>query len=82
MEDGTQQLGHCMVDMRELSANPEGLTAADKLVCSTDGVLQSNWAIQVTVPYDGTRDPAAGTVSAHLAKGIRVATTQHFIQAY
>ncbi|XP_042340411.1 type II inositol 3,4-bisphosphate 4-phosphatase [Plectropomus leopardus] len=28
MEDGTQQLGHCMVDMKELSANPEGLTAA------------------------------------------------------
>ncbi|XP_073325441.1 type II inositol 3,4-bisphosphate 4-phosphatase isoform X3 [Pagrus major] len=28
MEDGTQHLGHCMVDMKELSANPEGLTAA------------------------------------------------------
>ncbi|KAK9540532.1 hypothetical protein VZT92_002978 [Zoarces viviparus] len=28
MEDGTQQLGHCMVDMKELNANPEGLTAA------------------------------------------------------
>ncbi|KAK5865651.1 hypothetical protein PBY51_019903 [Eleginops maclovinus] len=28
MEDGAQQLGHCMVDMKELSANPEGLTAA------------------------------------------------------
>nr|XP_029132022.1 LOW QUALITY PROTEIN: type II inositol 3,4-bisphosphate 4-phosphatase [Labrus bergylta] len=28
MEDGTQQLGHCVVDMKELSANPEGLTAA------------------------------------------------------
>lgn len=31
MEDGTQQLGHCMVDMKELSANPEGLTAAGEL---------------------------------------------------
>nr|XP_046271755.1 type II inositol 3,4-bisphosphate 4-phosphatase isoform X3 [Scatophagus argus] len=28
MEDGTQHLGHCMVDMKELSADPEGLTAA------------------------------------------------------
>ncbi|XP_008301058.1 type II inositol 3,4-bisphosphate 4-phosphatase-like [Stegastes partitus] len=28
MEDGTQHLGHCMVDMKELSANPEGLSAA------------------------------------------------------
>uniref|UniRef100_A0A7N6C0T8 phosphatidylinositol-3,4-bisphosphate 4-phosphatase n=1 Tax=Anabas testudineus TaxID=64144 RepID=A0A7N6C0T8_ANATE len=28
MEDGTQHLAHCMVDMKELSANPEGLTAA------------------------------------------------------
>ena len=31
MEDGTQHLGHCMVDMKELSANPEGLTAAGEL---------------------------------------------------
>lgn len=31
MEDGIQQLGHCMVDMKELSANPEGLTAAGEL---------------------------------------------------
>ncbi|XP_067354416.1 type II inositol 3,4-bisphosphate 4-phosphatase isoform X1 [Channa argus] len=31
MEDGTQHLGHCMVDMKELSANPEGLTAAGVL---------------------------------------------------
>nr|XP_019956894.1 PREDICTED: type II inositol 3,4-bisphosphate 4-phosphatase isoform X2 [Paralichthys olivaceus] len=28
MEDGIQHLGHCMVDMKELSANPEGLIAA------------------------------------------------------
>ncbi|XP_005726982.1 type II inositol 3,4-bisphosphate 4-phosphatase isoform X2 [Pundamilia nyererei] len=28
MEDGTQHLGHCMVDMKELSASPEGLSAA------------------------------------------------------
>ncbi|TMS23216.1 Type II inositol 3,4-bisphosphate 4-phosphatase, partial [Larimichthys crocea] len=28
MEDGTQHLGHCTVDMKELSAIPEGLTAA------------------------------------------------------
>ncbi|XP_040003133.1 type II inositol 3,4-bisphosphate 4-phosphatase isoform X2 [Xiphias gladius] len=28
MEDSPQHLGHCMVDMKELSANPEGLTAA------------------------------------------------------
>lgn len=28
MEDCAQHLGHCMVDMRELSATPEGLTAA------------------------------------------------------
>ncbi|XP_068444904.1 type II inositol 3,4-bisphosphate 4-phosphatase isoform X3 [Clinocottus analis] len=28
MEDGAQHLGHCMVDMKELNANPEGLTAA------------------------------------------------------
>ncbi|KAF7653743.1 hypothetical protein LDENG_00079180 [Lucifuga dentata] len=28
MEDGTQHLGHCLVDMTELSANPERLTAA------------------------------------------------------
>ncbi|XP_013863256.1 type II inositol 3,4-bisphosphate 4-phosphatase [Austrofundulus limnaeus] len=28
MEDGIQHLGHCMVDMKELSANPEGLSAA------------------------------------------------------
>lgn len=36
MEDGTQHLGHCMVDMKELSASPEGLTAAGELtaLCS------------------------------------------------
>ncbi|XP_034447921.1 type II inositol 3,4-bisphosphate 4-phosphatase isoform X9 [Hippoglossus hippoglossus] len=28
MEDGIQHLGHCMVDMKELSADPEGLIAA------------------------------------------------------
>ncbi len=28
MEDSSRHLGHCMVDMKELSANPEGLTAA------------------------------------------------------
>lgn len=31
MEDGIQHLGHCMVDMKELSANPEGLSAAGEL---------------------------------------------------
>lgn len=31
MEDCAQHLGHCMVDMRELSATPEGLTAAGEL---------------------------------------------------
>lgn len=31
MEDGTQHLGHCMVDMKELSASPEGLSAAGEL---------------------------------------------------
>lgn len=31
MEDGTQHLGHCTVDMKELSAIPEGLTAAGEL---------------------------------------------------
>ena len=31
MEDSTQHLRHCMVDMKELSANPEGLTAAGEL---------------------------------------------------
>ncbi|XP_029909382.1 type II inositol 3,4-bisphosphate 4-phosphatase isoform X2 [Myripristis murdjan] len=28
MEDGTKHLGHCRVDMKELSTNPGGLTAA------------------------------------------------------
>ncbi|CAB1436390.1 unnamed protein product [Pleuronectes platessa] len=28
MEDGIQHLGHCMVDMKELRADPEGLIAA------------------------------------------------------
>lgn len=28
MEDGIQHLGHCIVDMKELSASPEGLSAA------------------------------------------------------
>ncbi|XP_041640691.1 type II inositol 3,4-bisphosphate 4-phosphatase isoform X1 [Cheilinus undulatus] len=32
MEDGTQQLGHCVVDMKELSANPEGLTGAGAML--------------------------------------------------
>ncbi|KAM8772917.1 type II inositol 3,4-bisphosphate 4-phosphatase isoform 2-T3 [Acanthopagrus schlegelii] len=31
MEDGTQHLGHCMVDMKELSANPEGVILTPKL---------------------------------------------------
>lgn len=31
MEDGTQHLGHCMVDMKELSADPEGLSDAGEL---------------------------------------------------
>lgn len=31
MEDSTQHLGHCVVDMKELIANPEGLTAAGEL---------------------------------------------------
>lgn len=31
MEDSAKHLGHCMVDMKELSANPEGLTAAGEL---------------------------------------------------
>lgn len=34
MEDGAQQLGHCMVDMKELNADPEGLTAAGELTAS------------------------------------------------
>lgn len=33
-------------------------TTPDKVSSSTDGVLQSNWAVQVTVPHDGTRDKA------------------------
>lgn len=36
MEDCAQHLGHCMVDMRELSATPEGLTAAgERAECSS-----------------------------------------------
>lgn len=31
MEDCARHLGHCMVDMRELSATPEELTAAGEL---------------------------------------------------
>lgn len=31
MEDSTQHLGHCIVGMKELSVNPEGLTAAGEL---------------------------------------------------
>ena len=31
MEDSTQHLGHCTVDMKELSASPEGLNAAGEL---------------------------------------------------
>lgn len=31
MEDGAQHLGHCIVDIKEMSADPEGLTAAGKL---------------------------------------------------
>ena len=32
MEDSSRHLGHCMVDMKELSANPEGLSAAGELI--------------------------------------------------
>lgn len=32
MEDSTQHLGHCMVDMKELSTNPEGVTTAGELI--------------------------------------------------
>ncbi|XP_047433872.1 type II inositol 3,4-bisphosphate 4-phosphatase isoform X2 [Mugil cephalus] len=34
MEDGTQHLGHCMVDMKELSADPEGLSDAGVILTS------------------------------------------------
>ncbi|XP_010777657.1 type II inositol 3,4-bisphosphate 4-phosphatase-like [Notothenia coriiceps] len=59
MEDGTQQLGHCMVDMRELSANPEGLTAAGIMLTPQLSQMELSLACTDLLPPGRDRKPNA-----------------------
>ncbi|XP_033985420.1 type II inositol 3,4-bisphosphate 4-phosphatase isoform X3 [Trematomus bernacchii] len=59
MEDGTQQLGHCMVDMRELSANPEGLTAAGVMLTPQLSQMELSLACTDLLPPGRDRKPNA-----------------------
>uniref|UniRef100_A0A3P8X014 phosphatidylinositol-3,4-bisphosphate 4-phosphatase n=1 Tax=Cynoglossus semilaevis TaxID=244447 RepID=A0A3P8X014_CYNSE len=59
MEDGTQQLGHCMVDMKELSANPEGLTAAGVLLTPRLHQVELSFACNDLVASGRDRKPSA-----------------------
>ncbi|XP_054461273.1 type II inositol 3,4-bisphosphate 4-phosphatase isoform X2 [Anoplopoma fimbria] len=59
MEDGTQQLGHCMVDMKELSANPEGLTAAGVFLTPKLPQVEFILACNDLVASGGDRKPNA-----------------------
>ncbi|XP_040041568.2 type II inositol 3,4-bisphosphate 4-phosphatase isoform X2 [Gasterosteus aculeatus] len=59
MEDGAQQLGHCMVDMKELNADPEGLTAAGVLLKSKRPQVELSLACNDLVASGSDRKPNA-----------------------
>nr|KAG7486810.1 type II inositol 3,4-bisphosphate 4-phosphatase isoform X2 [Solea senegalensis] len=59
MEDGNQHLGHCMVDMKELSANPEGLTAAGAILAPKLSQVEFSLACNDLVATGRDRKPNA-----------------------
>nr|XP_020447441.1 type II inositol 3,4-bisphosphate 4-phosphatase isoform X4 [Monopterus albus] len=59
MEDGIQHLGHCMVDMKELSANPEGLTAAGVILTPRLPQVEFSLACNDLVALGRDRKPSA-----------------------
>ncbi|KAL6110835.1 inpp4b [Pungitius sinensis] len=59
MEDGAQQLGHCMVDMKELNADPEGLTAAGAVLKSKRPQVEFILACNDLVASGSDRQPNA-----------------------
>ncbi|XP_029020149.1 type II inositol 3,4-bisphosphate 4-phosphatase isoform X2 [Betta splendens] len=59
MEDGAQHLGHCMVDMKELSASPEGLTAAGVILTAELPRVEFSLACNDLVASGRDRKPSA-----------------------
>ncbi|XP_041839692.1 type II inositol 3,4-bisphosphate 4-phosphatase isoform X2 [Melanotaenia boesemani] len=59
MEDGIQHLGHCMVDMKELSANPEGLSTAGVILTSNLHQVEFSLACNDLVASGRDRKPNA-----------------------
>ncbi|XP_017264378.3 type II inositol 3,4-bisphosphate 4-phosphatase isoform X2 [Kryptolebias marmoratus] len=59
MEDGIQHLGHCVVDMKELSANPEGLSAAGVILTPKVRQLEFSLACNDLVAPGRDRKPNA-----------------------
>ncbi|XP_072241012.1 type II inositol 3,4-bisphosphate 4-phosphatase isoform X2 [Leuresthes tenuis] len=59
MEDGIQHLGHCVVDMKELSANPEGLSAAGVILTPNLHQVEFSLACNDLVASGRDRKPNA-----------------------
>ncbi|XP_068178011.1 type II inositol 3,4-bisphosphate 4-phosphatase isoform X2 [Antennarius striatus] len=59
MEDSSRHLGHCMVDMKELSANPEGLSAAGVILTPTLLQVEFSLACKDLVAVGKDRKPNA-----------------------
>ncbi|KAM4584368.1 type II inositol 3,4-bisphosphate 4-phosphatase isoform 1-T1 [Odontesthes bonariensis] len=59
MEDGIQHLGHCVVDMKELKANPEGLSAAGVILTPNLHQVEFSLACNDLVASGRDRKPNA-----------------------